>query len=227
MSDKSWIKWRWDALRTLGTSKIVQLTFLIPVLGYFILFGEMFNDYLELTIDSGVSYWRVYFLYFGFCAVAAGSLLFSIKCPESVRQHGAAYEFVDREERTLSKYRIAKMQDLLVRRNYFMVARTENWPDYEVARDHVIANSDDHDENQAAASLVGIREKVEDLNDAALMTEYFVTLKSADPVSRLFVTCLYAVGIALIAVPTLVVFWQVVIAAWNASWAFLGSLGGP
>ena len=72
MSDKNTIKWRWDELRALGTSKLVQLTFLIPVLGYFILFGEMFNEYLELTFDSEISYWRVYFLYLGFCIGPCG-----------------------------------------------------------------------------------------------------------------------------------------------------------
>ena len=39
---------KWDAIWRIGNLKIVQLTILVPILGYFILFGDWFAENVEV-----------------------------------------------------------------------------------------------------------------------------------------------------------------------------------
>jgi hypothetical protein len=91
----------WDRLRTFGASRLVRSTLVVPVVGYLILFGSEFNEYFRLVVDPGapdpVNISRLYYLYFGFCCLALGSIVYTVRCPKEVQDHGSAYDFVEKQ----------------------------------------------------------------------------------------------------------------------------------
>lgn len=109
---------RWDHLRQRMSNRLIQSTIVIPIVGYIILFSSSLEEYFCLRFvecENGVSYWRMYWLYFGFCSLAAAAMIFNLKCPSLVAHHGAAYEFVDREFRIMGHERLVKMDQQLAK----------------------------------------------------------------------------------------------------------------
>src|SRR5262245_24963766 len=94
-------RYEWDELHALGSSRLVQLTVVLPVVGYLILFSATLRDHLTLYVDMGSEpvFWRLYLLYFGFCFLSIGALIFAWECPDEVKRHGAGFVFVERESR--------------------------------------------------------------------------------------------------------------------------------
>lgn len=45
-------RYEWDSLRSLGTSRLVQMTVVIPIIGYLILFSSELQDYFVLAVDD-------------------------------------------------------------------------------------------------------------------------------------------------------------------------------
>ena len=78
--------YRWDELRRLGNHKLVQLTVVVPIVGYLILLNKQLAAYYALYFDANatdISY-RLYCLYFGFTFLGIASLLFNLLCPKLV-----------------------------------------------------------------------------------------------------------------------------------------------
>lgn len=105
----------WDKLRIAVATPLVQLTVVMPILGYFILFSAEIQDFLKLTVDSDVNVvsWRLYLLYFGFSSLAISATIFNVRCPPEVKHHGAAYEFVANEEKIMLSDRIEEIWKVL------------------------------------------------------------------------------------------------------------------
>src|SRR5262245_56560908 len=111
---------RWDRLRGLSNSGPVKLTPLIPIVGYLILFNTSLEQHLELVFDRGAisGTWRLYAMYFGLTAIGLGSALYQIRCPAEIKQHGAAWEFVNREASALNQNREEWYTEHLVFQRY-------------------------------------------------------------------------------------------------------------
>jgi hypothetical protein len=195
----------------------------VPILGYFLLFGDWFQDYLGLVVGGGeISYWRVYFLYFGFSALAVASLVFSVYCPELIKLHGMDYLFVEREAGTLSTYRLASIRDLMSKQNFAMMYKRADQVAYGDVNEWVTKideeswqaiEVDDEDLNKAAQTLAKIKTTIWSMPLNKLMVEHFGRLKDVHRSKRKIVSRLYTFGFALIAVPTVVVFGQVLYVA--------------
>ncbi|MEO1593928.1 MAG: hypothetical protein AAFS02_01635 [Pseudomonadota bacterium] len=204
----------WETLRVAGTTPFARAAVAVPVLGYFILFGESANTYFRLTLDAELSLWRVYWLYFGFTVVALAQVLFNWYCPPEIKQHGTGYEFAAREERTINPDRINKMQELLIAQAYAKV-RSDSDPDFQRAREF------EHDPKQGlpsdhyAVKLNHARADVRGLDLPQIMARYVDAIDVQKPATRLIVTYLYATGLALVLVPTLATLGQVILSAWE------------
>lgn len=217
---------RWDELHALGTNRIVQLTSIVPIFGYFLLFGESFNEYLTLNFGGDaeigesapeVSLWRAYWLYYGFCFLAAASLLFSIFCPPPVKSHGAAYDFVDKESNTILPSRESHMSSV-VRMAKYANARNPSWPDPEEA-ERIFSEADNEMRQQNAKAFSQwhkISGSVRSLELNELMTEYFVILKDTRVGARTWISYLYLLGFGAISVPTTWTFLEVAVSAAGA-----------
>jgi hypothetical protein len=113
----------WSTLRTLGQSKLLLLTALIPFLGTLILFNQQFVDFLLLS-PSIVGRWigvtgssaeeasrnmtlgRLQLTYFGLVFLGLGSFLFAISCPHEVKRNDGISEFIERERPLITRSRI-------------------------------------------------------------------------------------------------------------------------
>lgn len=244
---RTWISdhwYTWDALRALGNQRLVQLTVLIPIVGYLVLFNEHLVQYWTLSRElfdaqsvfdlfggneSGqapvavVSY-RLYCLYFGLCLIALASALFSLFCPRYVKVYASAAEFVAMEERIMLPERLAEMKRRVIL-DYF----DKRFPESRYDHNQVMNYDDcvDHGgvnlpgETGSEEETIAINEIKEmqqamsvfghELSIAGAMTRWFVPQKYTKPGLRFAVWALYAVGFVVLGIPTLDVFFLVLL----------------
>jgi hypothetical protein len=102
----------WDRLRTVGNSKLVKLTIMMPFVGYLIIFNQhvvsalhlassYFSEHVETSLFGSVSGEfldsRLRLLYFGLFLTGLGSSLFALFCPLKIKQYTDAVAFAERE----------------------------------------------------------------------------------------------------------------------------------
>lgn len=104
---------KWETLRIIGNQKIVQLTILIPVIGYYIIFSEQFCTLTTTikSIDIGISCseypsQKTFLLYFGFSFLAFGSLLYSFFCPALIKKYSDKHEYVKNEKELFDRHTV-------------------------------------------------------------------------------------------------------------------------
>jgi hypothetical protein len=94
---------KWSRLRSVGNSLPARLTILIPLVGYLIIFNQVTAKYLTLiqelagrtSPDHPISVSpRLLLVYFGLCALALGSAIYSYFCPNQVRHYGSSAAYV-------------------------------------------------------------------------------------------------------------------------------------
>ncbi len=92
---------QWETLRVIGNQKIVQLTILIPVIGYYIIFSEQFCTFTKTisSIEIGISCTeypsqKTFLMYFGFSFLAIGSLLYSFYCPTLIKKYVDKFDYI-------------------------------------------------------------------------------------------------------------------------------------
>jgi hypothetical protein len=108
---------KWSTLRTIAQSRAAEITILVPIIGFFIVFNQNFIELVRLTptfaeslagrasqVGSAanaevtqVTLGRLYFLYFGLSFVGFASLLFRMGCPDIVKRHSDRLSFHDAE----------------------------------------------------------------------------------------------------------------------------------
>jgi hypothetical protein len=116
----------WSSLRTLGQSRVVALTALIPFIGSLILFNQQIVDFLLLSPDL-VAHWlgkpqqeavgasraftsnRLVVTYFGLVALGTASFLFAMLCPPEVKRHGSALAHIEAEKPLVTPARTSLM----------------------------------------------------------------------------------------------------------------------
>lgn len=105
----------WSGLRTLGQSRVVSLTALVPFLGTLILFNQQIVDLLLVSPDI-VENWlgtsghtsiessrdftasRLVITYFGLVAIGLASFLFSLLCPQEIKRSASALLYIETEK---------------------------------------------------------------------------------------------------------------------------------
>lgn len=117
----SWREWAfyavpdWSNLHTLGQSRLLALTALVPFVGYLVLFNEQVVDLLLLS-PSVIAGWfglepgttseltsksftlsRLQLTYFGLVFLGVASFLFTVSCPADVKAHPSVSTFIEHE----------------------------------------------------------------------------------------------------------------------------------
>ena len=105
----------WLTLSSIGRSRIVSLTIIVPFVGYIIIFNDYIIGYfsfaraviLDISPSNGIgvdklqkdiSLDNLYFLYFGLLFVGIASALFSFFCPEEIKQYKVANDYIKSED---------------------------------------------------------------------------------------------------------------------------------
>lgn len=173
-------RFEWDRLRTLGSSRLVQMTVVIPVIGYLILFSSNLAEYFVLKVDGSVTepvFWRLYMLYFGFCLLAVASGIFSWRCPETIKFHGAGFEFLEKEGDGISKHRIDEIKDALAEAYFKATYPTSRFSAFGILRED---GSDNREINIMQSQVKQWLDNLNVMPRKDLLLEYFVALKQSD-----------------------------------------------
>ena len=103
---------RWNELRKIGNSPAIRLTPLFPLVGYLILFNGALGPYLRLAEQfMGVGAeqqppqiaTKLLWIYLGLIFLALGSAIYAIFCPDDIKAHSMASDYVASEAPTVSQ----------------------------------------------------------------------------------------------------------------------------
>lgn len=91
------IPFPWSSLKTAMSSKFARLTFIVPVIGWLLVYNDNFAKVLEqnwqISIDEGTS-WKLYAFYLGLFAIAVSSIVYAVFCPKEVKRFDSEVDFV-------------------------------------------------------------------------------------------------------------------------------------
>lgn len=186
----------WSKLRLLGNSHIAQSTIAVPILGYLILFNANIIDYLRLHTDfcegaaCSVS-WRLYFIYFGCFFISIGASIFGLMCPSVTKKYGGASDFFEAE------------------RTYFSSPDNLNYL-FKIIEEE--KGSPANDPFELKIHIIGKHAALNAAHTHAIadvLGEYYILKNSSRPRYRILSLLAYAFGIALLLVPTIFTFIQV------------------
>lgn len=193
---------RWSRLREAGNSNLVQLTILIPLIGYLIIFNEQVASYLELIKEvsggqavEGLSVSpRLLLIYFGLCLISFGAILYRRYCPIEIKRYGSSTEFVGGDGPNVGSagYQAMESEVLRVRRDT-----------------HADLVNSLRERNFRAESRQEADNARHDFR-ADLMHAYFDVLDESQPWLRGACTGLLAFGGICLSIPAALVFYRVV-----------------
>lgn len=201
----------WESLWRMAHLQVVQMTVLVPIFGYLILFSDWFTQHLE--IDSASQIWKLHFLYYGFTSLAIGTILFNITCPSQIRNHGNVADYVDKDLPTMHRNSIRSMLLCMSRLFEVYEEKVENISHVVVQslRAIIVAESADNKEKvlvPMTKELSGVSannaEKRENVKAALIqnMVGFFELLNVSKETERKWITCFYTGGLILIFVPS-------------------------
>jgi len=235
-SDRSSLTWdervpSWKALRALGQSRLANSAVLIPIIGYYILYGENFQQYLSLPAEleqggdgHGPLHWfltrdRTNMLYFGLCSIALGAVLFNLVCPPLVRDFRDYADYLARGEGERSLYTLSYVIGEIKKTKEF------DWPWYRDWKDRIQTSfgaifDAPHDEAELQKVLIPRTGTDRTLDattlssvvDAVMKMHYSVKSWSGFGL-RISCTAFYTLGFLLVAASAVQVFFLVVLAA--------------
>lgn len=194
---------RWSRLREAGNSNLVQLTILIPLIGYLIIFNEQVARYLELIREVSGSQVRVeglsvsprlLLIYFGLCLISFGAILYRRYCPIEIKRYGSSTEFVGGDGPNVGSIGLQAMES-------------------EVFRVRPDSHADLVNRLRERSFRAETRQEADNARDdfrADLMHAYFDVLDESQPWLRGACTGLLVSGGICLSIPAALVFYRVV-----------------
>jgi len=202
----------WSSLKRIGQSPAARATILVPMIGYFILLHQEFAHLFQFKVGRErplcvlsvcvelTPIARYYFVYFGLFVVGLATLIFRVRCPETILRSDSLYAFIDQEMAIFTPSRLSEQLrrlDNIVPTSGNARERFKNFP--VVGEGAKITNVDLAAWRAANLNLIvdvsAMYHEVSDQNQA---------------VSRFVVAYLYRCGLVGLTVPSLYVFALVV-----------------
>jgi hypothetical protein len=193
---------RWSQLRAIGNSGPAKLTILIPLVGYFVIFNAQLVHYLDLIAElSGFTSHplsvspRLFWIYFGLCAIAVGAALYSMLCPGQVKYYGSAAAYIGGDGPHIKDWAFEAIETEL---------RNSLYKDeYKKLRDRF----------DPPGGVVG--QSAKDQANNGILHIYFRYLDSSYPVMRFIASMFYVVGFVCLMIPSIGVFVRVASILWG------------
>lgn len=192
---------RWTNLREVGNLWAVKLTVLIPVIGYLVLFNSNIVEYLRLSsevtsapfqLDTNEIGFRLLCIYFGLCAIAAASILYTIFCPEEIKLHRNAPAYIDAEKENTGSAMLSVMESVL----------RDNDPsslEWISMIDPLMRPMD----SPLDRKIDALRK-----NSTDLMDLYYDYMNESRPRIRITIASIFLLGFGLLAIPSVEVFYK-------------------
>lgn len=87
----------WSSLKTAMSSKFARLTFIVPVIGWLLVYNDNLANLIEyrwgISIFDGIG-WKLYIFYLGLFAIAASSIVYAVFCPQEIKRFDNEVDFV-------------------------------------------------------------------------------------------------------------------------------------
>ena len=198
----------WDELRSFGSSRAMRLTVFVPILGYYILFGQWFNEALTLVFEDKFDLSRAYFLYYSFWALAIGSVLYAWLCPHVVNKYTDKYEYRRNESGLQHEVYIGFLRSELTRDRYNRGRKGQRWPPYDQASEDILTPGALQPE-EAEKLLSSVDAVIDRYDEKELFFHYYDFSRRRYSAIRALVAYLYTGGMLVLAWTSLRVLWQV------------------
>lgn len=180
---------RWANLRTIGNSPLVRASALVPLLDYLVLFNEHIAGQQTIIGQLPLS-WRLMVLYLGLSLVGLGSIVYVLRCPETIRRYSSAVDYSLTEARYFGTGNNLQFLRTFVHSD---LARRPGLQD-EV---HGLTDPDILQVGDGEQHLL------------ALMSARWHIRNAGRPIARTLVWFFYIAGFSLAAIPTIATFLQV------------------
>jgi len=204
-------KFAWSSIRRLGNSRAAKLTILAPFIPFIF---SLFDTVVEIPgLTEYLRQFRInwpqpdltalYWFYYGLMSLAIASLVYTLRCPDIVKQYPDATAFSEREARFIGPTQFQTMAafvTIFVEGQSFSGSARYFHGDY---WQKVVAG-----ETTTTYYSNEDKDAVLDRN-TKLCQEYYMLLDHHRPISRFVSLALYVIGFILIAIPTLMKFWDV------------------
>lgn len=200
---------QWSVIWRVAHLKIVQITIVMPIIGYAIIFNQWLIEHSSLIV--GAMDEKLYFLYYGFCCLAIASILFNTVCPEVIRDNGQVKEYV------ASEYSIAngaRMQFLLMEM-YQLSLRTKFrfGEKYGKAVSNLfnldLPRSLEDAEGDLQFAVIPLQATITETVYSEFFIANFDLQDDSKPIWRVIVFITLLIGLVLLAIPTLRTFTEI------------------
>jgi hypothetical protein len=193
---------RWSQLRQLGESGLVKSSVLMPAFGYILLLNENIHQYLTIKYDGWLlnylpSVWRIWFLFYGSFFLAIGSVLFTRYCPPEIRRYASEFGMATAEREHVAHQRLAIQHREKLQALYNRMSTWENliFPLPKLKFDQPAYGVESSD------------------IESTLLIQLWTLANIKRPRLRIFILVVFAIGLALLAVPAAFTFLQVTLGA--------------
>lgn len=193
---------QWTRLRDIGNSTPVKLTILIPLVGYLIIFNNALVQYWDLAREyvgapTGAVSIKLPLIYFGLCALAVGSAVYSWTCPEIVKRYPSGAAYVGGDGPNMGDWALDSVEK-------------------------EIRGSTHHNELQRIRKRFDVDPKMMSFLNSQQIAErrqntvnavlhlYFALWNASKPLARLIVSIAFLLGFSALLIPSLQVFYRVI-----------------
>lgn len=114
----------WNNIKKIGQSKIVSMTIFIPIFGYLIFFNDFIIDFIQkstiflenelISHNLNTVDNKLYFLYFGFSFLGIASILYKIFTPNLINEYLSLREYIKEEKELMTDKNIRDLCDKLI-----------------------------------------------------------------------------------------------------------------
>lgn len=230
----------WKALRTLGASRLVGLSVLVPIIGYFIVFSKLVDEYLTLDpeifkkdrssniemINYIINLPRPEVLYFGLVFVGIGSVFYNIFCPDVIKENESATSYFNDDVTASSYFQISYFSQQICRFKLINTSYYQGWIHQiqetygEVFKDTSTkgverALSKKAQESRSVLSPSDFYEQVLKPAAAAVVVLYYSINNWSKPVPRAVCFCFYLIGFFLVGLASLQAFIEITLSLWD------------
>jgi hypothetical protein len=187
---------RWDSLRKLGSSPLVQSSLIFAAAGYVLLWNAKFQDFLTIKFDAHVSLWRIWMIYYGGICIAVATALYICFCPRAIKDAGTAFDLAQRESGHLRAMSLGLkyLEEVMELEASCNQAERDLWPPDRPPPNLIQASGSHPEGQQFIGSLVVYAWRLHNIRHPRL---------------RRIILAIYCLGFALLAVPAVVTFFQV------------------
>lgn len=198
----------WVDLARLGRHKTMQLTVLVPIFGYMILF----NDWMEknFKVFGEFPKWKIYCIYYGLTFLAIASLIYTFRCPKIIKLYETAQDYINAEIDYFRGFRIIRVLKYIHLNFTKMDGLLEDVKHYDMENFLKMAGQNNADSSMDMSALASVQvENVAKGQSGArgprkkdIMHVEYLVLDQSSRWSRMWITGLYYFGFGLLAIPS-------------------------